>query len=469
QDWPSFYGTLSALRGPDYGKPIVDDLNKARPLWRSEANCLSGWGTGADSRYRTRAAYGTLCGGSSSPVVAGGLVYLYHYRPSGDVEPAGPDAEVLAKFKDNPHEFDAIRRWYSKRADVVVSCVDGATGRTVWESVWSAKQGNYQTHKWRGNNHTPTVAKGVLVVSDYSWGLHAHDAKTGQLKWTRGGGGDVPHDQGAVGPVVSGDVVVWATKAGTFGLDLATGKELWKAPAAGSARRMVIDGAERVLLVGEALVLIDPADGKEIARTPFPGGIENKGKRDIGRGAGSNLVCDGPYVVSFETVAPPAGTKDKAGKPVKSVGTVFALKVEGNAIRPAWRHEAAAAMEDGHIGLCIAKGHVYTAFQTDGAYCIDLATGRTAKHLPGANANSNPIFAAVDDRIFWQPECQHGKQHVTLFDANPAAFGPLGGEWTPPHNDTTAYGEMPTANVVVDGRLIIRGMDGLYCYDLRKR
>jgi len=29
--------------------------------------------------------------------------------------------------------------------------------------------------------------------------------------------------------------------------------------------------------------------------------------------------------------------------------------------------------------------------------------------------------------------------------------------WSPPHNDTTAYSEMPAANVIVDGRLIVRG------------
>jgi len=28
---------------------------------------------------------------------------------------------------------------------------------------------------------------------------------------------------------------------------------------------------------------------------------------------------------------------------------------------------------------------------------------------------------------------------------------------------------MPIANVVVDGRLIIRGMDGIYCYDVRSK
>lgn len=456
QDWPGFFGAVAAARGPDYGKPMVEDLAQAKPLWRSEAVNLSGWGTGVDSRYKTRAAYGALCGGSSSPVVAEGKVYLFHYRPSGDTMPEGADAEVLAQFKGHAVEYDSMKRYFSKRVDVVVTCMDAATGQTVWESVWPGKQGNIQTHKWRGNNPTPAVGKGVVVVADYAWSLYAHDAKTGELKWTRGTSGNIAKDRGPVGPVISGETVVWTTGKETLGLDVNTGAERWKAAGGNSARRMVVDGKERVLVVGDPLVLVDPADGKELSRMAFPGGFDNKGRREIGRGAGANLVCEGPYVVSFETV--------KAGE--KTVGNVFALKVEGDKLVPAWTNAIGGAMEDGHVGFTIANGHVYTAFQDVGAFAIELATGKTAKRLPELNAHSNPIYGAVDDRLFWQPECQHGRQMIQLMDAK--TFVPLGANWKPPHNDTTAYGEMPTANVVVDGRLIIRGMDGVYCYDLRK-
>ncbi len=457
QDWPGFYGVLAGARGPDYGKPLLDDLAQAKPLWRSEAVTLSGWGTGVDSRYKDRAAYGTLCGGSSSPIVADGRVYLYHYRPAD--EPGVADADLLAKFQDNALEQTSIRRFFAQRADVVVTCLDATTGQTLWESVWANKQGNYQTHKWRGLNHTPSVAKGVLVVSDYSWGLHAYDAKTGQLLWTRGGNGPIPHNQGAIGPVISGDVVVWTAQKGTVGLDLRTGKELWQAPGATGARRMLIANQERVLLVGPTLLLVDPGTGATVARGEFPGGFDKKGKRELGEGLGANLICSGPYIVSFETVEP----KDK-----KVPGNIVALKVVDDKITLAWRNEIGGSMEDGHVGLTIANNYVFTAFQDVGAFCLDLTTGKTIKNLPDFMAHSNPIFVSVDQRIFWQPECQHGMQHIQMFNADGENFGPLGTIWRPPHNDTTAYGNMPIANVVVDGRLIIRGMDGIYCYDVRK-
>lgn len=456
QDWPSFYGKLAASRGPDYGKPFVDDLAEARPLWRSEVKLFTGWGNGADARYRTVAGLGRLCGGSSSPVAADGLVYYYSYVPSGDGVLDEAARETVAKF-EHPPAKDEMTRWYSVRADVVVTAIDEVTGKTVWQSTWPRKQGNFQTHKWRGLNHAPAVANGVLVVSDYSWGLHAFDAKTGRLKWSQGGGGPVQSNRGSIGPVISGNTVVWCTEKETSGLDLATGELRWKSTGATGARRMVLDGKERVLLTGATLTLVDPADGKTLTTAPFPGGFMKKGSKELGRGFLANLLCSGPYIVSFETNLP---------DPAKGAfGTVFARKVSDTAIEPAWRNDAEIPMEDGHIGFTIAGGKVFTAGQK-GGYAIDLATGKTVKQVPELAAHSNPIFVSVDNRILWQPECQHGTQHIQLLDAD--TFTPLGTDWHPPHNDTTAYGEMPICNIVVDGRLIIRGMDGIYCYDVRK-
>jgi hypothetical protein len=37
----------------------------------------------------------------------------------------------------------------------------------------------------------------------------------------------------------------------------------------------------------------------------------------------------------------------------------------------------------------------------------------------------------------------------------------------PPHVPDTAYADQPVSYPLVDGRLFVRGHDGLYCYDLR--
>lgn len=443
QDWPSFHGPLAACAGPGSGKPMIANVAQARPLWRSEAVALDCWGTGADARYRERAIVGTLCGGASSPVVADGIVYLYSYRPSGDVVPEGEDAKVVERYKDHPVEHDCMRRWYSKRADVVVTAIDGGTGKTVWQSVWPLKQGNFQTHKWRAPNPTPAIGNGVLVVADYSWGLHAYDAKTGALQWSRGGSDTVTKDNASVGPVVVGDVAVFATGRGTVGLDLHTGRELWQAPAAASVRRLKLAGQDRVLAVGGTTSLVDPVTGKVL----WSSDVVTKDRLFTV----AMPVCDGDKMVSY------TATTDK------QTGLVVAYTLTDGGIEKAWESEPGTW--DENLVLAIARGRVYAAHRDEGLRCLDLATGKTLGAIPELKCGSNAGLIVVDGLIFYQPEGQHGRQHIHVVDAGELKV--LGTAWRPRHNDTTAYGQMALGNVVVDGRLIVRGMDGIYCYDLR--
>jgi hypothetical protein len=124
-------------------------------------------------------------------------------------------------------------------------------------------------------------------------------------------------------------------------------------------------------------------------------------------------------------------------------------------------------MADGHTAFCIVNGQVITGFQDIGAISIELTTGRTITRHRSFIVQSNPTFIAFGDRVRWQSECQHGRQWIQFFDVAGGKFEPMGKNGRPPHNDTTAYGEMPTNNIVIDSRLIIRGLDGIYCYDLR--
>lgn len=84
--WPAFagpHGDMSAAPQP----PLVDDHNKARPVWRSEAHVPTAYGNAPDNRYFTRALITGNGGGGSSPVVAEGRVYMSFYVPSQDSPP----------------------------------------------------------------------------------------------------------------------------------------------------------------------------------------------------------------------------------------------------------------------------------------------------------------------------------------------------------------------------------------------
>ena len=45
---------------------------------------------------------------------------------------------------------------------------------------------------------------------------------------------------------------------------------------------------------------------------------------------------------------------------------------------------------------------------------------------------------------------------------------PHGDFWVPPHPTTTAYNGQPLVSPIVEGRIFMRGGDGIYCYDLRR-
>lgn len=73
-NWPSYHGPHGTNRAAETSTALVDDLAKARPVWRAEIPTLSGWGSGGDARYAHIAAFGTMCGGSGTPIVAPGRV-----------------------------------------------------------------------------------------------------------------------------------------------------------------------------------------------------------------------------------------------------------------------------------------------------------------------------------------------------------------------------------------------------------
>jgi hypothetical protein len=103
------------------------------------------------------------------------------------------------------------------------------------------------------------------------------------------------------------------------------------------------------------------------------------------------------------------------------------------------------------------------------AYALDsgklLATVKGKDFAPIGAPGSNQWLAIVGNRLLLNPEGQHGGQSFGLLDLD---LKPLSA-WHPPHPSDCAYGVMALAYPVVDGRIFIRGQDGLYCYDLRKK
>ena len=139
--------------------------------------------------------------------------------------------------------------------------------------------------------------------------------------------------------------------------------------------------------------------------------------------------------------------------------------------------------------IALSGGVLYAASKHR-AFGLDIETGKRLGELPGAKCGSNPYLmglgdpsapgasafakasagqAAAASKVLVSPEGQHGRQSFLFYRRTTEGWDQLGGEWKPPHPTTTAYNTQPLVHPVVDGRIFIRGVNGIYCYDLRKK
>jgi outer membrane protein assembly factor BamB len=460
--WPSFWGpTLDMASQPQ--PRLVEDFAQARPVWRSEAYVLTGYGNAPDSRYFTRALGSGNGGGGSSPVIADGTVYMYFYLPSPQSEPAlkgNPFWErtytseddfkaKMAAAKANDREVGWVLNHFRPLADDVVVAMDAATGATKWMTVLPLRSPNLQTHKHRGVSGVPMVAGDTIYVANLASRLYALDRATGKLKWEMPDGFDpakVP--VGKTGgpaypsPMLLADTLIW----GRSGLDPATGKEKWKGPDGHQSYllRWTKDGKDRLLVIQgyeKRVFCLDPATGKELW------------KQDVALVAGAPLSA----VISGDILlAAPAGEKG-------ALPQYAGWQLSENGLTQVWKDQP--LQPDENIPVTVADGKAYLL----GAHFIrilDIATGQQVSEWKHAEMGpgSNPWLGVVGDRLLLIPEGQHGGVSYVFLDRALKNLGPL---WRPNHTTTTAYNSQPVIAPVVDGRIFMRGGDGIYCYDLR--
>ncbi len=501
--WPTKLGpTWDGLAAPS-NSALIDDLREARPVWRSEDYLPTGWGNGPDSRYLHRAQLVGVCGGATTPIVANGRVYCFYYEANRPLEPMDAklpaysgshrkepvsNNEILADLKakggftaSHPTEIASLIRWHAVRADHVVVCLDAATGQTLWKSVWPLKTVNHQTHKWRGFNPSPTIVDDTLYVCDYTSRLYAYDAATGALRWSfddfaREDWNGSPWPM----PVVIGDIVVVGGSKGVAGLDVRSGKPKWTAEGgAMSARPIGIDGKDRLLVLESD---DSPAKGISVeAGKVYTDGLEASRVRLLDPTNGSLLWektlpmgCKGPTpIVLGERII----TQQSLGFIKRTSGgnrfqRLTCWRVTGAGIEKSWDSE----MMDSNDTIALAPaGKLLVAIDNTAIRHLDLGSGKTIQTLSegegrGLLRTACSHAVAGNGKMIYQPEGHHGTQWLYLLPLDPGAMRlPKEADaWYPPHIDTTAYSQDPIVNPLVDGRLFLRGADGIYCYDLRK-
>jgi outer membrane protein assembly factor BamB len=163
------------------------------------------------------------------------------------------------------------------RTDTVF-CLDLANGRTIWKFDYPQK---LDPNLFEGGPRaTPTLDGDRVYVMGHEGDLFCLDAKDGKVKWkkhlVKDFGGKKP-DWGYSGsPTVEGDLLLLDVggDSSTLALNKLTGATVWKSGSdgAGYASPVVADlGGKRTVVMFKArdLVGLDLKSGKELWRTPW--------------------------------------------------------------------------------------------------------------------------------------------------------------------------------------------------------
>lgn len=334
--------------------------------------------------------------------------------------------------------------------DESVSALEVTTGKKIW-STRIGKVGNpKQQPNFPAARSTPTVDGAVLYALGSDGDLVCLDAATGKIRWQKSlrsdFGGSVPTWAYAESPLVDGDVlacVPGGAEATIVALNKRTGAVIWRAAVPGEGMAgyasLVIDTTggirQYIAYTANGLVSVDAKTGKFLWRY-------DKTKGSQGMSIQTPVARDGYVYSGASRVGGGAVRLTAAGGSVTAVEAYFDLRLP-TAIG----------------GTVLVGDYLYGTSQT--AMCVDFKTGQVKWN----ERSIGPASLAYADGLLYL----HGEDgQVALIEANPEAYRERG-RFAPPNQPARGSGmeKAWTYPVISDGRLYIRDLDTMWCYDIR--
>lgn len=454
--WARWDGTGGGMAAQPAGCRLVDDLSQARLVWFSEADTWHGreTGDGSDKAPAPKAFH--ITGSYSSPVVADGRVFFYAYIPRG---------ERLLPLASTLRLDAAAQQKWAVEADDVVTCMDAASGATVWRQVMRGRGLNWHAgNKHATVNMTPCVdGRRLYAIGSGGWAF-GFDAVSGAVLWES----KVPGLFEQLAPARTGGAVRYGLEEyfaaaegvalllgnGVVAFDGATGAVLWKRP--GIATTWMHAGRTWVLVgAGNRLECLDPKTGAPAWTATVEADIAD---------------CYPMTVAGDHALLPTGAAADRprgvVGYRLAPSGATLAWK-GGDDLRFPLHAVSGMAAADGLAWLRPPKTK---GAKTGSLVAFEVATGRVVARRDDLPAEvSNALAFVADGRLFSDQDRNHGmaSQRLLQFDARTmVSIGPRWGR--PPHPTTSGY-DLPMTMPIVDGRWFTRGMGAIFCFDLRRR
>lgn len=334
--------------------------------------------------------------------------------------------------------------------DESVWALDAATGKQLWKTRIGEGARVRQTQGGHGPRSTPTVAGSLLFVEGAGGTIACLETASGKVVWTKSLVGDFGGSPPAWGfsesPLVDGDRVL-VTPGGQNGAVIAlnkrTGATVWATKDfKDRAEYSCIVPAEiggvkqYVQLTGQNVAGIAPDSGKVLWSAPR---------------AGKTATIPTP-VVSGDLVYVTSGYGIGCNlfKVSKDSGGFKAEQVYAN-----------TDMVNHHGGVVQIGGHIYGSSDVGREKpftCMELKTGAVKWTEPSVTKGS---VTCADGLLIHRAESKPGT--VTLFEPTPAGFKQHGRFDQPDRSGKPAWAHP----VVANGKLYLRDMDVMLCYDVK--
>lgn len=322
----------------------------------------------------------------------------------------------------------------------LVFCINSENGELIWMGSYEAKA---ETAHGPGSRATPFINDDKVYTFGRSGDLVCWQLEDGKLLWRKNvkdEGGVEPSWGFSTTPLVFENMVVvqGGGKALVIAYDKLTGNVLWKSMEGevgyAAAITMNIENENKLLIYhGKGLSCLNPSDGKVLWTVDWP--------TEYGVNATTPLVYND---LIFHTSGYGMGCE--------------VIKVTNSGYSVLWRSKA---MEAQHSDPILIDGYIYgysgESSRNVGLYkCIELATG---KEMWSTNEIGQGTTTFVDGHLI----CQDLKGNICIVKPESAGFKKIGEIKLAIENVKNPAWTVP---VVANGKLYLRYMQQLVCYNL---
>jgi len=486
-DWPHVAAHNRAT--PAQGLELVDDLAKARKVFETKDSHTSVGKALYGGQRREGEAIGVdvLPGGTSSMIIGDDTIFIAYYRPSGDVRLAGDRTSFRTVGSREGWNPDI----WSIAADDCLVAIDAVTGNQKWIAAHEGKGVNRVKIKRGDWGSSPVYRDGKVYFVGTTGRVYAHDAASGDLLWeAKAPGNDwIEADKAEAlkerrwaqsvnglhtSPRVADGVLVAPALVndGLAGYDAETGELLWT--LTDPKQRLIShlatprvwkhDGREYILAHDSrgTMSLIDPKKGTVLWR----------------QGGNGDTLGSIPLAGDIAMINISTNNDGDALWGAYRLSLEGAEKLWSLPEGPKYTHQsrpdsgprAGYAVRDGVAWFWTGHTKSSKAFRKASKrqhllLAVDIQTGEILSETIVQQKHVHPQIA--EDKLLLWSDASHGNPwRVSYFTLDPKDPKPLNMDYTLAASTISGY-LVVMDTPILDGRLYIRTMGGVACFDLR--